>query len=182
MEYNKLNLKINQEVTKVKLENGLQIEVLNYLPIRDKYDMIAFVLDKSYQDGIYNQLKLQMYFYLSLIYLYTDLTFTAEDREDEFKLYDELVNNQIIDSVVEVIDEDEFNFLFNKIEKIKEAKERYNMSAASVVKSFIEDLPRNAEIASQIVNNFSPDKFQQVVNFAAAANGNRPIPSLDKNE
>ncbi|MBO7079189.1 MAG: hypothetical protein J6W64_05215 [Bacilli bacterium] len=52
---------------------------------------------------------------------------------------------------------------------------RYRGTAAAVVNAFIQDLPRNAEIAKEIVDSFDPQKYQEVVEFAKAANGGRAI-------
>jgi hypothetical protein len=44
-----------------------------------------------------------------------------------------------------------------------------------VLSNFIENLAPNAEKAAQIIDKFNPEAFQQVIKFAEAANGNRPI-------
>ena len=56
-----------------------------------------------------------------------------------------------------------------------EVKTKYNRSVVSLVQSLIHDLPSQAQAAMDIVNNFDKDKFQEVVNFAKAANGGREI-------
>ena len=52
---------------------------------------------------------------------------------------------------------------------------KYNTTAAAIVSKFINDLPKNAEIAAQIVDNFDKEKFQNVIDFAKSANGGRAI-------
>ena len=69
--------------------NGNQIEVLKYLPIDSKYDLVEVTLQKSKEsNGYYNPLKVDMYFHLHLVYMYTNISFTDKQREDEAKLYD----------------------------------------------------------------------------------------------
>ena len=53
--------------------------------------------------------------------------------------------------------------------------EEYYRSTASLLQSFIEDMPANAEAAKEIVDNFDREKFKEVVDFAQYANGGRPI-------
>ena len=52
---------------------------------------------------------------------------------------------------------------------------KYNLSTASIIRNIVNDLPAQAQAAMDIVNNFDQNKFQAVVDFAKAANGNRPI-------
>ena len=87
--YANLKLKVNNEVKTFNF-NGTEVEVLNYLPTEDKYDLIMISLQKANEDGIYNPLLLDVFFHLNLVYMYTNLSFTTKQKEDEFKLYDTL--------------------------------------------------------------------------------------------
>lgn len=151
-----------------------QIKVKTYLPIEDKYDLITIALQKSKVDDIYNELLLDMYFHLNIIYLYTDIEFTLEDRENEFSLYDTLEYNGIIDNVVSIL-RDEYDVLKTMLEEMKKVNLTYNHTAAAVIKKIINDLPANAAAAKEIVDSFDPAQYQSVIDFAAAANGGRPI-------
>ena len=172
MQYKDLNLKINTETKKV---SGLDIEVLQYLPIQDKIDLVEIALQKAEQDGVYNEMRLEMYFNLYIIYLYTDLIFSDEQRADEATLYNELESNDIISKVIAVIPEDEYNLLFDTLQIMKKANTKYKNSVASVLNSFVQDLPKNAESAMNIMQNFNPDDYKEIQNFVEKANANRPI-------
>ena len=50
-----------------------------------------------------------------------------------------------------------------------------NHSTSSMIQSIINDLPKNAQAAANIVDNFDESKYQAVIDFAKAANGGRPI-------
>ena len=58
---------------------------------------------------------------------------------------------------------------------MQEANENYRHSAAALLQTFIQDMPKNAAAAAEIVNNFDKEKYKNVVDFAKSANGNRPI-------
>jgi hypothetical protein len=107
--------------------------------------------------------------------MYTNLIFTDEERQDESKLYDEMKSSGFIDEFLKHIDPDEYKEMQEEIEEIGALKMKYNLSAANIFKSFINDLPANAEAAQSIVNNFDKEKFQSVIDFAQAANGKRPL-------
>ena len=51
----------------------------------------------------------------------------------------------------------------------------YRTSASALLQSVIHDLPKQAEAAMKIVDSFDKEKFQNVVDFAKAANGGRDI-------
>ena len=172
MQYKNLNLKINTETKKV---SGLDIEVLQYLPIQDKIDLVEIALQKAERDGVYNEMRLEMYFNLYIIYLYTDLIFSDEQRADEATLYNELESNDIISKVIATIPEDEYNLLFDTLQIMKKANTKYKNSVASVLNSFVQDLPKNAESAMNIMQNFNPDDYKEIQNFVEKANANRPI-------
>ena len=105
----------------------------------------------------------------------SNITFTEKQKESEEKLYDTLSSNHIIDRIIANIPEEEYNLLQEYIAEIISTKMEYNTSAASLINKFINDLPKNAEAALSIVDNFDPEKFEMVKEFAEAANGGRPL-------
>lgn len=172
--YSSLKLKTKEEIEEINFGDS-KIEVQQYLPIQDKIDLIDITLQKAKEDRLYNPIKVDMFFHLHLIYLYTNITFTDKQREDEYKLYDNLQSNGIINQVIAAIPENEYNELLNMTnEKIKNEL-TYSTTAAALVAKLIDDLPANAEAAQNILNNFDPNKYQEVLNFAKAANGGRDI-------
>lgn len=172
--YANMKLKVNTQVKTFKF-GGQDIEVLQYLPARDKYDLLMITLQKSIQNGAYNDFKLNLYFELNLVYMYTNISFTEKQREDEFKLYDTLKSNGFFELFLQTINEDEYNELFAQLEAIKEASFRNRLSVSSVINQLINDLPANAEAAAKIVDNFNPNQYKAVVDFARYANGGRDI-------
>lgn len=170
------SLKLKQDTSVNVFEfQGQKIEVLKYLPIEDKNDLVAISLQKAEQDGIYNPVLLDMYFHLNLVYLYTNIAFTEKQRENEAKLYDTLKTNGFFELLLENIDEDDYEELYYYIELAKEDALQYGNSAAGIFRNIVQDLPKNAQLAADIVDNFDISKFQAVVDFATAANGGRPV-------
>lgn len=176
------NFHINDEVNTFTLERGnvkngkpLEINVKKYLPLSDKIDLIQIALQKAEEDGIYNEMKLDAYFHLNIVYLYTDIEFTQQDREDEMALYDILESNDIIDQVVANMNNSEYIELRTYLEKMRDDSLTYKNTAAAVLTRIIQDLPKNAAAAKEIVDSFDPEKYQAVENFATAANGGRNI-------
>lgn len=178
--YANLKLKVDTSINTFDFE-GNKIEVLKYLPIEDKYDLVMITLQKASDNGIYNAMKVDVFFHLHLVYMYTNLSFTDKQKENELKLYDTLKSNGFIDLLLETIEESEYNFLYECINEIISDSLNYRNTAGAVIQSLINDLPKNAEAAAKIVDSFNPEKYKQVIQFAEAANGDRPLRGLRQN-
>ena len=174
MNYSDLKLKVSIPKTDFKWGDKL-ITIYDYLSIENKYDIVMITLQKAFEDGIYNPIKLDMYFHLNLVYMFTDLVFTDEDRADEWKLYDEMKSSGFMDQFLKHINPDEYKEMQEDIEEIAGLVMKYKSSTASVIRSLVDDLPANAEAAQRIVDSFEPEKYQAVIDFAKAANGGREI-------
>lgn len=169
-----MKLKTNSEIKTVTIGDST-IEVKQYLPVSDKVDLIQIALQKAEENGIYNEVLLDVYFNLNLVYLYTNITFTDKQREDELKLYDILESNGIIDQVVAAVPENEYKALRDYMDDMRYDVLNYKNTAGAVIQSIIQDLPKNAAAAKEIVDSFDKTKYQEVINFATAANGGRNI-------
>lgn len=175
MNFKEMNFKPYTDVNTISVMPDCEISVLKYLPIEEKNDLIAMTLQNSDEVGFYNPIKLQMYLELYTVYLYTDLEFAEEEKMDEVKLYNILKGNGIIDAVINAIPSEEWNqlnmFYYDYLNK----KEQYRNSIAGILGDFVKNLAINAKNAADIINDFDPEKFQKVLSFAQAANGDRPI-------
>ena len=170
------NMKLKPVTTTHKFEwNGNEIEVLDYLPIEDKYDLIMITLQKSLEDGYYNPIKIDEFFHLHLIYMYTNINFTEKQKENEHKLYDSLKSNGLIDAFIEQMNEFDYSELFNMLDDTKRELTEYRHSVSGIIQNIITDLPKQAEAMQDIIDNFDKEKYQNVLNFAKAANGGREI-------
>ena len=68
--YSSLKLKTKEEIKEIDF-NGTKIEVSQYLPAGDKIDLIDITLEKAKEGNIYNPIKVDLFFHLHLVYLYT---------------------------------------------------------------------------------------------------------------
>lgn len=172
MDYKKL---VTEVETKTLSFNGEDIKILKYLPTRDKLDLVQITLQKSAEKGIFNEVKLDTYFHLYLVYLYTDIAFSDDDRADEFALYDDLVASGLFDAILSEIEDDEYEMLWNYLIDTKGNILTYGNSAAGVIRDIIQDLPTAAAEAAKIAETFDTEKYKEVIEFAKAANNGNPI-------
>lgn len=173
-----LKLKVNTEVNEFEYLNN-KFEVLKYLPVSDKYDLISIVLQNSKRrEGFYDPIQLEKYFNLYIVYMYSNINFTDKQKEDANKLYDILESNGIINEIISHMEENEYADLLDKLNETINNEMSYVTTAAAIIRNIIVDLPAQADAAMKIVDNFDPDKFKAVKDFAIAANGGRPIAGI----
>lgn len=150
----------DQETIKV---NENEITIVSYLPENEKYDLIMIALQKSYEGGIYNPVLLNRYLLLNIIYSYTGIVFTDEDREDEAELFDTLYTNGIIEQVLEVIDPEELDSLTQLLNTTKEEKIKYNLSISGFLTNTIEMLKEKLEGGMDLLKGLDTEKLQELL-------------------
>lgn len=102
--FSKLDIKLNSREIVVNHETSkgenVQFEVKNYLPIKEKMELVSRIINQSTDDnGFYNPMRVKLYTTLEVVYAYTNLTFTPKQKEDPFKLYDLLVSTGLYDNI-----------------------------------------------------------------------------------
>lgn len=143
--------------------NNNEITVVSYLPENEKYDLIMITLQKSYENGIYNPVLLSRYLLLNIIYSYTGIVFTDEDRVDEAELYDTLYTNGIIDEVLDAIGPDELNDLTELLNNTKEEMIKYNLSIGGFLNNTIEMLKEKLENGMELLKEIDTEKLQELL-------------------
>ena len=74
--------------------NEQNIEVKNYLPIKEKIELVEKIVNKSVdENGYYNPIKIYVNTIVEVINSYTNISFTEKQKEDIEKLYDLLVSS-----------------------------------------------------------------------------------------
>ena len=111
--FSKLDVKINGSDCVNTYYNAkgedIQYEVKQYLPIKEKMDLVSRIINQSVDDnGFYNPMRVKLYITLEVVYAYTNLSFTAKQKEDPFKLYDLLVSTGIFHDIVNHIYENDW--------------------------------------------------------------------------
>ena len=79
------------------------------------------------------EIKLEIYFNIYIVYFYTDLVFSEEEKADPGQLYDELQSNGILTRILGAINQNEYNNLVDYLERMRAAQDTYENSAAGVI-------------------------------------------------
>ena len=137
--FTKLGLKKVDEVQTVTI-NGLEVEVKQYLPVAEKLELIANVLNNSADDNNFaNPVKTYILSHLEIIYACTNLSFTDKQKEDPAKLYDILETNRVIDSIILSIPSSEYENLIEDITSTIDAYYKYKNSALGILEAATTD-------------------------------------------
>ena len=172
--YASLKLKTDNSVDTFDF-NGNTIEVLKYLPVKDKYDLITMTLERAEEEGVYNPVMMEAYFHLYLVYMYTNLTFTDKQREDELKLYDTLQSSGFISKMIEKISDVEYNTLYTYLEETADYLTEYKNTLKYFAKNLLSDMTGKIDNLQNMINEIDEEKYTQVIDFAKALNGGREI-------
>ena len=137
--FTKLSLKRKNETKTITINNN-QIEVKQYLPVNEKLDLIARVINGAHdQNNFPNPIKIEVIGTLEMIMAYTNISFTEKQKEDIPKLYDLLEENGVIKDIISQIPEDEYNFIIDGINKTVDAVYTYNNSVLGILDSVSTD-------------------------------------------
>ena len=138
--FSKLKLTKQNATMQVKLNDDIEIEVLQYLPINDKLNLIAAVINGSADENNFaNPVKIEVIGTLEIIKAYTNLSFTEKQLEDPAKLYDLLDQNGIIDKIMTAIPTVEYEFVLNGIDETIKAYYSYRNSIYGILDTISQD-------------------------------------------
>ena len=121
--------------------NDQTVEVKKYLPIAEKAELISRVLNNSVDDdaGYYNNLKLDMWLALEIVYAYSNISFTEKQKSDPMKLYDLLSSNKLLNLIIGLVPESEFYYLTKVTHELATAIYTYRNSALGILDSIGRD-------------------------------------------
>lgn len=112
--FTKLKLKVDTGVKEVVFQGENEeyvIEVLNYLPVLSKIELVTDSVNEAALNGIIRKDLLDVYFHLNIVLKYTNLSFTPTALLKNAELYDILLNQGIIDLVVDTMEAEEYEGL-----------------------------------------------------------------------
>lgn len=142
--FSKLQASVNSHVTKLSYANkaGEEIiyEVKNYLPMRDKLDLVASIINQSIdENGFYNPMRLKLFTALEIVFAYTNLNFTDKQKEDLFKLYDILVSTGIYADVISAIETTDLREIQESTQSTIESIYAYKNSVMGILDNVVAD-------------------------------------------
>lgn len=168
IDYKDIDLKksINTD-NKIIEFNGSTIEIVPYLSINDKYQLVMATLAKANEGGVFNPVRLEMAYRLNLIYMYTNIVFTLEDRNDEISLYDKLYVSGLMSLIIDNIDSLELSILSQYLKDTEIKINQYNSGVSGLVDKVllaIDEMPQKLEKVLETLKDINPELFSVILN------------------
>ena len=132
--FTKLGLTKNQQIKTLNW-NEQNIEIKQYLPINDKLNLIARVINNAHDsnNNFSNPVQVSVYTNLEILYVYTNINFTDKQKEDVAKLYDLVKSNGLLKIVIENIPAEEYEEIINGINDSINAIYSYQNSVLGIL-------------------------------------------------
>lgn len=148
--FNKLGLVKNTEQVDF-MWKGQKIEVIQYLPLEKKLEVISNVVNESVDlKGYYAPYRLDLFTIIAIVQNYTNITFTEKQQEDLGKLYDLLIGSGIYNEIISRIPVSEIDYLQTNIEKTIHSIYEYKNSVLGIMDTIAKDYKNVSFDASQI--------------------------------
>ena len=165
------NLKLNKALKVIKI-GGKDVSVKQYLPAKEKNDILEIAMQQADKGTILNTFALDAIFHTYLVLQYTDIDVDLSQFEDILELYDLLESNNIIDQVVAAIPLEEYQSLLNYLKEMVDSYLTYRNSARALVEQISFFAPNAAEKLQEITENIDPSKLTQIIQLADATGAN----------
>jgi hypothetical protein len=153
---------INKE-NKIINFNGSEIQIINYLPVHDKYELIMATIKKSYENEIYNPIKLDMYFNLHLIYMYTNIVIDTEDKVNQDEIYDIFKSSGLLAIIKENMDQDEWQDLKNKMIQTLDIIKEHNASVTGFLSNLLNEVMNKVGDGLETLKNVDPEILSNIL-------------------
>ena len=151
--FSKLGLKKIEEVEVIEW-NEQKIEVKQYLPIEDKLDMIANIINQSADyNGYYNPARIYIFTILEMIDYYTNISLTEKQKADVFKTFDLFVNSGLSVAIFDKINPYEYNQIKSWVHELINSIYNYKNSVVGIMDTIKEDFNLMDLDASKIAQN-----------------------------
>lgn len=161
--FSKLALTKNTEVATFTWKDQI-VEVKQYLPIQEKLDLIASVLNQCQDENNFiNEAKMALFMNLEVVYRYTNITFTEKQKEDPAKLYDLLAGSGFFDDVFTVLPQSEYKCIVMWLSKTADHIYDYRNSVYGILDALSTDYSNLELDAQKIVDNINNPNTMQVL-------------------
>lgn len=120
MNINDIYNEVEGEVKKVKFKDGVEVEVLKYLPLAQKYELVKSIVNTTYGEK-YEPVLSYVSYRLYMIDYYSDIDFTDMDVSS-FEMVDFLDESGLGDLIIEAIPTMEKDFIEKILEEEFEEK------------------------------------------------------------
>lgn len=138
--FSKFGLKKHNEIKTINIYNQ-DIEILQYLPIQEKLNLITRVISIANDNSkdFYNPGQVAVIFKLEVIKAYTNISFTKNQLDNFTNTFDLLESNDMFKIIMDAIPDTEVDSLTSWLIETISSLYEYNMSAYGILNSLRDD-------------------------------------------
>ncbi len=137
--FTKLGLTKNIEKKNIEWNNQ-QVEIIQYLPIEDKLNLIARIISFSEDEHVfYNPIKIKIFETIEIVLAYTNINLTEKQGEDTVKLYDLFTSSGFAKEVLKNVPEEEIQYVCDGVEKTIQSIYEYKNSLMGILQQVSQD-------------------------------------------
>ncbi len=131
IKYSTLKLKTNKEEKSLQIGEK-EILIKQYLEVDKKASLVNNAVKAATIDGYVDEIFLDVFLHMSIIELYTNIDFGSGNIENIFTNFDALHTNGVLGLIIQNMNQDEYDYLFNMTKVVKQNLNLYNRSYAAV--------------------------------------------------
>lgn len=136
--FTKLKLNAHYDDTKILPWGDEVVSIKVYLPMKEKLDLITRIVNATLDNNDFcNDCLFVMNFVIEMVAAYTNINFTEKQREDYYKLYDQLVNSGFWDAFHHILTEstpsEDLSFVHTMAKATIDQVYKYRCSAAGIL-------------------------------------------------
>lgn len=160
--YTDIDTKHNKDYKTIQWR-GRDIKILEYLPIDEKIALIDITLQKSMYNGMVHPFQLKKYYELGLVYMYTDIIFSEQDRADEATIYDRLYASGLLNEIIKNIPAKEIQICAEMLKDTKFAIEKHKVSAVGIIETLINILSEEVPNIMKQLEQLTPEQAKRTL-------------------
>lgn len=155
LSFSKLGLKVDDGTFPVMFGENT-IEVKRYLPLEDKVTLVQTILNETVDDnGYYNPMQLETFKVIEMTAAYTNISFTDKQKENPYKLYDQLVSTGLWGVLQASIPVSEKSYIEGKMQHLIDNIYAHRNSAMGILENLNVDYEKLDALSADIQKNLS---------------------------
>lgn len=160
----KVNLKVNgTPIGDISIKKNIPVEI-----IKATIDDIVFT---AFHQGGFNPTLYEVATRLAVVTMFTDILFTAKEKEKPYLVYNTIETLGLYPQIVEAIDSDEYKTFISLLEDSIEYEVKHRSSVQGIVDTLINSIPKLGEAAVQGLQGFDPEQLTTLMDIISSTNG-----------
>ena len=157
--FTKLKCTVNKNA--VPLQIGEEtISIKQYLPLQEKLALIERILVQAHAENYdyANPVLMEAFYEIEMVYAYSDISFTDKQKEDFLKTYDALKGSGVLQSIMDIIPEEEKSIISAGVYATSDSVYRYRNSVKGILEHIKDNYDELNIDASEIVEKLGDAK------------------------